>query len=243
MTLQVAFNNQIISNSVVFEYKARALPTLPSSQHDWLSLDGKNGVLVTLLLGTEGEELVHKRKSYKRINAGRGQEGVSGSAREDLLSPPIGLSIYHWLACVWSLAHLIFIQPLLGTDEICELACGCHSCQGVQVVQQAPGSCEGPSSKSKQLLFPSAASLLLQEEEGVLEAQPSPTPPGKNSSVGAVGAPQAQALFRFRGLGGQAVPEITSHASPKLATPVSEASWLFWFKPLPCAAFKTGLSS
>ena len=41
MTLQVAFNNQIISNSVVFEYKARALPTLPSSQHDWLSLDGK----------------------------------------------------------------------------------------------------------------------------------------------------------------------------------------------------------
>lgn len=48
MTLQVAFNNQIISNSVVFEYKARALPTLPSSQHDWLSLDGKKGVRVTL---------------------------------------------------------------------------------------------------------------------------------------------------------------------------------------------------
>jgi len=24
----------------VFEYKARALPALPSSQHDWLSLDG-----------------------------------------------------------------------------------------------------------------------------------------------------------------------------------------------------------
>ncbi|OCT72819.1 hypothetical protein XELAEV_18035801mg, partial [Xenopus laevis] len=41
VTLQVAFNSQIISNSVVFEYKARALPTLPSSQHDWLSLDGK----------------------------------------------------------------------------------------------------------------------------------------------------------------------------------------------------------
>lgn len=48
MTLQVAFNNQIISNSVVFEYKARALPTLPSSQHDWLSLDGKNSARVTL---------------------------------------------------------------------------------------------------------------------------------------------------------------------------------------------------
>ncbi|XP_062888988.1 calmodulin-binding transcription activator 1-like isoform X6 [Mobula hypostoma] len=39
VTLQVAFNSQIISNSVVFEYKARALPALPTSQHDWLSLD------------------------------------------------------------------------------------------------------------------------------------------------------------------------------------------------------------
>uniref|UniRef100_A0A8C7X2G5 Calmodulin-binding transcription activator 1 n=1 Tax=Oryzias sinensis TaxID=183150 RepID=A0A8C7X2G5_9TELE len=39
VTLQVAISNQIISNSVVFEYKARALPSLPSSQHDWLSLD------------------------------------------------------------------------------------------------------------------------------------------------------------------------------------------------------------
>ena len=56
MTLQVAFNNQIISNSVVFEYKARALPTLPSSQHDWLSLAGKNGALVTFL-DTEGKEV------------------------------------------------------------------------------------------------------------------------------------------------------------------------------------------
>ncbi|TKS76727.1 Calmodulin-binding transcription activator 1 [Collichthys lucidus] len=39
VTLQVAVSNQILSNSVVFEYKARALPSLPSSQHDWLSLD------------------------------------------------------------------------------------------------------------------------------------------------------------------------------------------------------------
>ncbi|KAG7269908.1 hypothetical protein CRUP_032913 [Coryphaenoides rupestris] len=39
VTLQVAITSQIISNSVVFEYKARALPSLPSSQHDWLSLD------------------------------------------------------------------------------------------------------------------------------------------------------------------------------------------------------------
>lgn len=45
VTLQVAVSNQIISNSVVFEYKARALPSLPSSQHDWLSLDGRSPFL------------------------------------------------------------------------------------------------------------------------------------------------------------------------------------------------------
>uniref|UniRef100_A0A4W4G1Y0 Calmodulin-binding transcription activator 1 n=1 Tax=Electrophorus electricus TaxID=8005 RepID=A0A4W4G1Y0_ELEEL len=39
VALQVAASSQIISNSVVFEYKARALPALPTSQHDWLSLD------------------------------------------------------------------------------------------------------------------------------------------------------------------------------------------------------------
>ncbi|EGW12691.1 Calmodulin-binding transcription activator 1 [Cricetulus griseus] len=58
VTLQVAFNNQIISNSVVFEYKARALPTLPSSQHDWLSLDGKDGDGVLLLVGCRGRRRV-----------------------------------------------------------------------------------------------------------------------------------------------------------------------------------------
>ena len=39
--LQVAMGGEVISSSVVFEYKARDLPALPSSQHDWLSLDGK----------------------------------------------------------------------------------------------------------------------------------------------------------------------------------------------------------
>ena len=92
MTLQVAFNNQIISNSVVFEYKARALPTLPSSQHDWLSLDGKNSILVTVL-GREGEELVCR---CEKEGSGReGQEGVSELAS--------GLSISRRSACVWSL--------------------------------------------------------------------------------------------------------------------------------------------
>uniref|UniRef100_A0A8C6U801 Calmodulin-binding transcription activator 1 n=1 Tax=Neogobius melanostomus TaxID=47308 RepID=A0A8C6U801_9GOBI len=37
--LQVAMGGDVISSSVVFEYKARDLPALPSSQHDWLSLD------------------------------------------------------------------------------------------------------------------------------------------------------------------------------------------------------------
>uniref|UniRef100_A0A3P8S4Y7 CG-1 domain-containing protein n=1 Tax=Amphiprion percula TaxID=161767 RepID=A0A3P8S4Y7_AMPPE len=37
--LQVAMGSEVISSSVVFEYKARDLPALPSSQHDWLSLD------------------------------------------------------------------------------------------------------------------------------------------------------------------------------------------------------------
>lgn len=86
MTLQVAFNNQIISNSVVFEYKARALPTLPSSQHDWLSLDGKNGILVTLL-GIEGEELVckcEKRRIWKR-GAGEVSELAKGGPAESPL--------------------------------------------------------------------------------------------------------------------------------------------------------------
>lgn len=40
--LQVAMGGEVISSSVVFEYKARDLPALPSSQHDWLSLDGEH---------------------------------------------------------------------------------------------------------------------------------------------------------------------------------------------------------
>lgn len=48
VTLQVAASSQIISNSVVFEYKARALPALPSSQHDWLSLDGTFEIYLVL---------------------------------------------------------------------------------------------------------------------------------------------------------------------------------------------------
>ena len=46
--LQVAMGGEVISSSVVFEYKARDLPALPSSQHDWLSLDGESFCLCIL---------------------------------------------------------------------------------------------------------------------------------------------------------------------------------------------------
>lgn len=49
--LQVAMGGEVISSSVVFEYKARDLPALPSSQHDWLSLDGES---ICVSLSTQG---------------------------------------------------------------------------------------------------------------------------------------------------------------------------------------------
>ncbi|XP_035108793.1 calmodulin-binding transcription activator 1 isoform X13 [Callithrix jacchus] len=82
VTLQVAFNNQIISNSVVFEYKARALPTLPSSQHDWLSLDD-NQFRMSIL---ERLEQMERRmaemtgsQQHKQSSGGGSSGGGSGS--------------------------------------------------------------------------------------------------------------------------------------------------------------------
>ncbi|KAM4871441.1 calmodulin-binding transcription activator 1 isoform 4-T5 [Thomomys bottae] len=82
VTLQVAFNNQIISNSVVFEYKARALPTLPSSQHDWLSLDD-NQFRMSIL---ERLEQMERRmaemtgsQQHKQASGGGSGGGSSGS--------------------------------------------------------------------------------------------------------------------------------------------------------------------
>ncbi|XP_031235444.1 calmodulin-binding transcription activator 1 isoform X15 [Mastomys coucha] len=82
VTLQVAFNNQIISNSVVFEYKARALPTLPSSQHDWLSLDD-NQFRMSIL---ERLEQMERRmaemtgsQQHKQGSSGGGSGSGSGS--------------------------------------------------------------------------------------------------------------------------------------------------------------------
>ncbi|XP_060057360.1 calmodulin-binding transcription activator 1 isoform X2 [Erinaceus europaeus] len=82
VTLQVAFNNQIISNSVVFEYKARALPTLPSSQHDWLSLDD-NQFRMSIL---ERLEQMERRmaemtgsQQHKQSSGGSSSGGSNGS--------------------------------------------------------------------------------------------------------------------------------------------------------------------
>ncbi|XP_029115008.1 calmodulin-binding transcription activator 1-like isoform X3 [Scleropages formosus] len=71
VTLQVAISNQIISNSVVFEYKARALPSLPSSQHDWLSLDD-NQFRMSIL---ERLEQMERRMAEM---AGHHQQGSGG---------------------------------------------------------------------------------------------------------------------------------------------------------------------
>uniref|UniRef100_A0A8C2E143 Calmodulin-binding transcription activator 1 n=1 Tax=Cyprinus carpio TaxID=7962 RepID=A0A8C2E143_CYPCA len=73
VTLQVAVSNHIISNSVVFEYKARALPSLPSSQHDWLSLDD-NQFRMSIL---ERLEQMERRMAEM---AGQQQQGSGGTA-------------------------------------------------------------------------------------------------------------------------------------------------------------------
>ncbi|XP_054653819.1 calmodulin-binding transcription activator 1 isoform X6 [Dunckerocampus dactyliophorus] len=76
VTLQVAVSNQIISNSVVFEYKARALPSLPSSQHDWLSLDD-NQFRMSILERLEQMErrMAEMASHQQQITAGSGGAG------------------------------------------------------------------------------------------------------------------------------------------------------------------------
>ncbi|XP_074236092.1 calmodulin-binding transcription activator 1 isoform X2 [Saimiri boliviensis] len=95
VTLQVAFNNQIISNSVVFEYKARALPTLPSSQHDWLSLDD-NQFRMSILERLEQMERrmaemtgsqQHKQASGGGSSGGGGGSGNGGSQAQCASGP------------------------------------------------------------------------------------------------------------------------------------------------------------
>ncbi|TSU49989.1 Calmodulin-binding transcription activator 1 [Bagarius yarrelli] len=73
VTLQVAASSQIISNSVVFEYKARALPALPTSQHDWLSLDD-NQFRMSIL---ERLEQMERRMAEM---SGQQQQGSGGTS-------------------------------------------------------------------------------------------------------------------------------------------------------------------
>uniref|UniRef100_A0A8D0DWF2 Calmodulin-binding transcription activator 1 n=1 Tax=Salvator merianae TaxID=96440 RepID=A0A8D0DWF2_SALMN len=79
VTLQVAFNNQIISNSVVFEYKARALPSLPSSQHDWLSLDENQFRMSILERLEQMERRLAEMSSAQQHKPGTGSGSSAGS--------------------------------------------------------------------------------------------------------------------------------------------------------------------
>ncbi|XP_056131475.1 calmodulin-binding transcription activator 1 [Lampris incognitus] len=79
VTLQVAVSNQIISNSVVFEYKARALPSLPSSQHDWLSLDDNQFRMSILERLEQMERRMAEMASHQQQSSG-GSAGAGGGA-------------------------------------------------------------------------------------------------------------------------------------------------------------------
>ncbi|XP_035244506.1 calmodulin-binding transcription activator 1-like [Anguilla anguilla] len=78
VTLQVAVSNQIISNSVVFEYKARALPALPSSQHDWLSLDDNQFRMSILERLEQMERRMAEMAGHHQQGSGGGAGGAGG---------------------------------------------------------------------------------------------------------------------------------------------------------------------
>uniref|UniRef100_A0A3Q3F4P5 Calmodulin-binding transcription activator 1 n=1 Tax=Labrus bergylta TaxID=56723 RepID=A0A3Q3F4P5_9LABR len=92
VTLQVAISNQIISNSVVFEYKARALPSLPSSQHDWLSLDDNQFRMSILERLEQMERRMAEMASHQQQSGagsgggGGGTGGEEGEAPEECVS-------------------------------------------------------------------------------------------------------------------------------------------------------------
>ncbi|XP_014898948.1 calmodulin-binding transcription activator 1 isoform X1 [Poecilia latipinna] len=79
VTLQVAISNQIISSSVVFEYKARALPSLPSSQHDWLSLDDNQFRMSILERLEQMERRMAEMASHQQTSSA-GSGGAGGGA-------------------------------------------------------------------------------------------------------------------------------------------------------------------
>uniref|UniRef100_A0A672JFI1 Calmodulin-binding transcription activator 1 n=1 Tax=Salarias fasciatus TaxID=181472 RepID=A0A672JFI1_SALFA len=81
VTLQVAISNQIISNSVVFEYKARALPSLPSSQHDWLSLDDNQFRMSILERLEQMERRMAEMASHQQSSSAGSGGCVSGQTQ------------------------------------------------------------------------------------------------------------------------------------------------------------------
>ncbi|KAK6319149.1 hypothetical protein J4Q44_G00103600 [Coregonus suidteri] len=91
--LQVAMGGDVISSSVVFEYKARDLPTLPSSQHDWLSLDDTQFRMSILERLEQMEQRMaeitnHHQSSETTATTGGG--GGGGTDHQSQLSPAEG---------------------------------------------------------------------------------------------------------------------------------------------------------
>ncbi|XP_018109340.1 calmodulin-binding transcription activator 1 isoform X1 [Xenopus laevis] len=74
VTLQVIHQQQVISHSVVFEYRARNFLTLPSTQLDWLSLDDSQFRMSIL------ERLEQMERRMANMSSGQAQQ-TSGSRR------------------------------------------------------------------------------------------------------------------------------------------------------------------
>ncbi|KAJ1079957.1 hypothetical protein NDU88_000179 [Pleurodeles waltl] len=74
VTLQVVKDNQIISSSVLFEYRARTFMSLPSTQLDWLSLDD-NQFRMSIL-----ERLEQMEKRMAEMTASNQHQQKGGSS-------------------------------------------------------------------------------------------------------------------------------------------------------------------
>ncbi|XP_045561782.1 calmodulin-binding transcription activator 1 [Salmo salar] len=92
--LQVAMGGDVISSSVVFEYKARDLPALPSSQHDWLSLDDTQFRMSILERLEQMEqrmaEITNHHQTSETTAATGGVGGAGGTDHQSQLSPAEG---------------------------------------------------------------------------------------------------------------------------------------------------------
>ncbi|XP_035488164.2 calmodulin-binding transcription activator 1-like isoform X3 [Scophthalmus maximus] len=93
--LQVAMGGEVISSSVVFEYKARDLPALPSSQHDWLSLDDTQFRMSILERLEQMEqrmaEITNQNPSSETMaTKGGGVEGGGATDQQSQISPDQG---------------------------------------------------------------------------------------------------------------------------------------------------------